>query len=71
MPLIAVRLNRNFTKIERGTMILKTFDFSKMYINIKLPELKIEMGKLIDWLFTFKGTTNQTHLVVPLSLIHI
>ena len=51
VPSIAVLLNRNFTKAQRRTIILKTFDFSKMYTNIKLPELKEQMGKLMDWLF--------------------
>ena len=65
VPSIAVRLNRNFTKTQRGTMVLRTFDFSKMYTNIKLPELKEQMGKLMDWLFAFKSIANKTHLVVP------
>ena len=56
---------RFFNKTQRGTMVLRTCDFSEMYTNIKFLELKSKMGKLMDWLFAFKRTSNKTHILVP------
>ena len=44
---------------------MRTFDFSKMYTNIKLAVLKVQMGKLFDNIFAFKQNQRRSHFVVP------
>ena len=42
---------------------MRTYDFSKMYTNINLVDLKLKMSRLVDQIFTFKSRTD--FLCVP------
>ena len=50
----------------RDQIVMRTYDLSKMYINIQLDDLKNKLSILIDQLFDFKRSTGRDRfLSVP------
>jgi len=43
----------------RDQIVVRTFDFSKMYTNIELDDLKNKLPILIDQLLNFKQSTSR------------
>ena len=61
VPDLISDLNNSIPKIHRPGRRLQTFDFKKMYTNIRLPELKSRLRLLLARLFNFERSIHQSH----------
>ena len=66
IPSLITHCNQNTAPALRDQIVMRTYDFSKMYTNIQLDDLKNKLSILIDQLFTFKRNTGRDRfLSVP------
>ena len=66
IPSMITKCNQNMAPIKRDQIDMRTFDFSKIYINIELDDLEKKLLILIDRLFNFKRSTSRNRfLTVP------
>jgi hypothetical protein len=66
VPSLITHCNQNTASALRDQVVMRTYDFSKMYTNIQLDDLKNKLSILIDQLFTFKRSTGRERfLSVP------
>ena len=66
VPMIVHALNRHVKKSDRANVMLRTFDFSQMYTNIKLDALKTQMSKLFDLIFELKSRECERNIYVKI-----
>ena len=59
IPSMITKCNQNMAPIMRDQIVMRTFDFSKMYTNIELDDLKNKLSILIDQLSNFKQSTSR------------
>ena len=59
VPVMVRRMNNSIPIGERGGVPLQTFDFAKMYTNIRLDVLKRRMRRLFAQLFRFKCDSSR------------
>ena len=59
IPSLITHCNQNTAPALRDQIVMRTYDFSKMYTNIQLDDLKNNLFILIDQLFTFKQSTGR------------
>jgi hypothetical protein len=54
IPSMITKCNQNMVPIMRDQIVMRIFDFSKIYTNIELDDLKNKLSILIEPLFNFK-----------------
>ena len=59
IPSMITKCNQNMAPIMRDQIVMRTFDFSKMYTDIQLDDLENKLSILIDQLFNFKQSTSR------------
>jgi len=59
IPSLITHCNQNTAPALRDQIVMRTYDFSKMYTNIQLDDLKNKLSILIDQLFTFEQSTGR------------
>ena len=59
IPSMITKCNQNMAPIMSYQIVMRTFDFSKMYTNIELVDLKNKLSILIEQLLNFKQSTSR------------